>query len=79
MSVRKEASKAIQQQPLGARVSKFVREVRTELRKVSWPNRKELVTYTVVVLATVAIVALFLGVVDLIVYELLSLLGALGR
>lgn len=78
MSVRNQASKAIQQ-PFGARVGKFIREVRSELRKVAWPNRKELVTYTIVVLATVAIVSVFLGVVDLIVYELLSLLGALGR
>jgi len=39
----------------------FVREVRSELRKVIWPTRKELITYTTVavifILAMVAIVS----------------------
>lgn len=33
----------------------FLREVRTELRKVNWPNRKELVTYTIVVLVVTTV------------------------
>lgn len=78
MSVRNQASKAVQP-PLSARVSRFIREARAELRKVVWPNRKELVTYTIVTLVTVAIVAVFLGLVDLIVYQLLALVGRLGR
>lgn len=61
-----------------ARLGKFLREVRAELRKVAWPNRKELVTYTMVVVVTVLIVAAFLGVVDVVVSELLSLLGRIG-
>jgi preprotein translocase subunit SecE len=44
-----------------ARLSLFLREVAAELRKVIWPTRGELVTYTLVVLifvsAMVAIVA----------------------
>ena len=39
----------------------FVREVRSELRKVIWPTRKELITYTTVsvifILVMVAIVS----------------------
>ena len=46
-----------------SRVSTFVRQVVAELRKVIWPTRKELVTYTSVVLVfvviMVSIVALF--------------------
>ncbi len=64
---------------LWVRAGKFLREVRAELRKVVWPNRKELVTYTIVVLVTVIIVAVFIGVVDLVVSELLALLGRIGR
>jgi preprotein translocase subunit SecE len=30
----------------------YLREVRSELRKVSWPNRSEVVSYTLVVLIT---------------------------
>jgi preprotein translocase subunit SecE len=31
----------------------FLKEVRTELKKVAWPSRKEVATYTVVVLISV--------------------------
>ena len=40
-------------------VRQFLREVRQELRKVDWPNRKELVTYTVVVLVTVTVLTAY--------------------
>jgi preprotein translocase subunit SecE len=46
-----------------ARLALFYRQVVAELRKVIWPNRKELVTYTIVVLIFVtfmiALVSLF--------------------
>lgn len=61
------------------RAAKFLREVRAEFRKVAWPNRKELITYTIVVLVTVIIVAIFTGLVDLVVSELLALLNRIGR
>ena len=38
----------------GNRISRFVREVIAELVKVIWPTRKELVTYTIVVVVFVA-------------------------
>lgn len=60
------------------KLNKFVREVRSEMRKVSWPNRKELITYTIVVIVTVIIVALFTGVVDVIISGILNLLTRLG-
>jgi preprotein translocase subunit SecE len=48
--------------PAVARVARFIREVVAELRKVIWPTRKELVTYTVVVLVFVSfMVALVAG------------------
>jgi len=33
----------------------FLKEVRQELRKVDWPTRRELATYTTVVLVTVVV------------------------
>ncbi|NLM41068.1 MAG: preprotein translocase subunit SecE [Firmicutes bacterium] len=48
------------------------------MRKVSWPNRKELITYTIVVLVTVLFVAVFTGVVDVIITAVLNLLSQLG-
>ncbi len=43
----------------------FLREVKAELKKVTWPSRKQAVGSTVVVLVLVMIVALFLGMVDM--------------
>jgi len=42
----------------------FLREVKVELKKVTWPSRKQTMGSTVVVLIIVAIISLFLGVVD---------------
>lgn len=66
-------------QNLFARLGRYFREVRSELRKVVWPSRQELITYTIVVLVVVAVVSAFLGIVDIAVSELLTLIGALGR
>lgn len=42
----------------------YVREVRQELRKVAWPSREELTTYTVVVLITTTILTLIVFGMD---------------
>jgi len=46
-------------------MKQFFREVRVELKKVTWPSRKETIASTSVVLVTVILVAFFLGIVDL--------------
>ena len=45
-------------------VKQFLREVKTELKKVTWPSRKDTLSGTVVVLVAVIIIAIFLGIVD---------------
>jgi preprotein translocase subunit SecE len=42
----------------------FLTEVWSELRKVHWPTRQETIAATVVVLVVVAIVAVWLSLVD---------------
>ena len=49
---------------VGAR--QFLKEVRVELKKVDWPSRKELTSYTLVVLFTVIIMAGFVAGFDLL-------------
>ena len=44
----------------------FLKEVRVELSKVSWPTRNETVVYTLVVIGLSLVVALYLGVLDFI-------------
>lgn len=65
--------------PMIQRIGKFLRESRAELRKVHWPNRKELVAYTVVVIGITAVVAAFVGLFDVLIFRLLDLIGVLGR
>ncbi len=51
----------------------FFREVRIELKKVTWPSRKETIASTSVVLITVILVAFYLGIVDLGLSRLIKL------
>jgi preprotein translocase subunit SecE len=43
---------------------KFLREVRLEMKKVTWPTRKEITGSTVVVIIMVLMVSIYLGIVD---------------
>ena len=42
----------------------FLREVKIELKKVTWPSRKQTIGSTAVVIILVIIISLFLGMVD---------------
>jgi len=46
------------------RIGRFVREIVAELQKVIWPTRKELLTYTTVVVIFVAIMMTFVSLLD---------------
>ena len=50
--------------PLPQRASLFYRQVIAEMRKVIWPTRKELVTYTTVVIVFVLVVIAYVTVLD---------------
>jgi preprotein translocase subunit SecE len=45
----------------------------SELKKVKWPSRKEMITYTLVVIGTVAFVTVYFFFLDLGISELLRL------
>ena len=47
-------------------------DVRSELRKVTWPQRQEAVGGTIGVLVIVGVITLVLGVVDLTLVKLLE-------
>ena len=48
------------------RIWLFFREVIGELRKVIWPTRKDLLTYTAVVVVFVAIIMTLVGLLDVV-------------
>lgn len=55
------------------KTSKFFKEVRVEMQKVSWPNRQEVVNSTVLVLVMVLILSIYMAVVDGVFGNLMSL------
>lgn len=59
-----------------ARISpgQYVREVRQEISKVTWPTRKETVVTTIAVFVMVTLAAIFFLVVDQILAWLVSLI-----
>mgnify|MGYP000433119611 CR=1 len=59
-SVKKQAEALAKKE----KTSEYLRGVWSELKKVHWPDRQQLLTYTAVVLVTVAIVSAMLWIVD---------------
>lgn len=55
------------------RISNYFRGVKAELKKVNWPSKKELGNYTVVVLATCAMMTIVIWGLDLVFESLLKL------
>ncbi len=47
------------------KITRFFRDVRSEMRSVSWPNKADLKEGTIVVIVMSAITAIFLSLVDL--------------
>ena len=64
---------------LFARVGKWLKEMKSELKKVQWPTRKQTINNTLIVLACVVVVGLFIWVFDFvatsIIDVIISLLG----
>lgn len=54
------------------RISRYLREVRQELKKVTWPSKEEIISSTVVVIVTVAFFVLVIGTFDYIFAELVK-------
>ena len=56
------------------RIVRFFSEVKSELKKVSWSTRDELISSTTVVLVTVFILSAFVGICDLIFSRVINFL-----
>ena len=51
---------------LFARIGKWFRELKSECRKIVWPTREQTINNTLVVLASVVIIGIFIWVLDLV-------------
>ena len=58
--------------------AQFIREVRQEASKVTWPTRKETGVTTAMVFVMVVLAALFFFLVDTVVAKLIQLVLGLG-
>ena len=67
---------AVQSRSRLARLTRFLREVKSELKKVSWPNKKELTANTIVVLVSVFFAATMIWIIDNFFAQILKALIA---
>jgi preprotein translocase subunit SecE len=56
------------------KVGKFLGQVKSELKKVAWPSREELISSTLVVLVSTLLLAVFIGLCDLILSRVINFL-----
>lgn len=54
------------------KIVNFLREVKTELGKVSWSTKEELLVSTLVVLISVALLAIFIGICDFVFLRVIN-------
>ncbi|QPJ64276.1 MAG: preprotein translocase subunit SecE [Candidatus Nitrohelix vancouverensis] len=55
-----------------AKAIQFLSEVKVEVKKVTWPSRRESMGGTMVVLVTVLLMSVFLGLVDMLLAKLVQ-------
>ena len=54
------------------KISQFLKEVKQEVRKVTWPTKAETIRYSIMVIVASLVVAVYLGGVDYVVASLLE-------
>ena len=57
-----------------ARVGKWLKEMKSELKKVQWPSKKQTINNTLIVIACVVIVGLFIWVFDFMAQGIINIL-----
>jgi preprotein translocase subunit SecE len=63
-----------------ARFGKYLKDVRTELRRVSWPSRNDVVNSSIIVIVTLVFFMAFTFVIDNIAsFVFIDLVAGIGR
>jgi len=70
----KAPGKGVKKAPAKVSPSKFFREMNSELKKVTWPSKKELTNYSIAVLILIVALAAIVGVIDLGLTQLMNLI-----
>ena len=64
---------------LFARVGKWLKDMKTELKKVQWPTRQQTINNTLIVIACVIVVGVFIWIFDYIAGSAIDVLLTLLR
>ena len=78
----KKDKKADKQKKPGifARIGKWLKEMKSELKKVQWPTRKQTINNTLIVIVCCIVVGVFIGLFDLLAGSVISaLLDLFGK
>ena len=51
----------------------FFNDIKLEMSKVSWPTRDELIGSTIVVIISLAILAIFIGICDVVLSKIVNI------
>jgi preprotein translocase subunit SecE len=57
-----------------SKITNFITEVKVEMQKVSWSTKDELIGSTVVVIASTLLLAMFIGVIDIVLSKCINLI-----
>ena len=57
-----------------ARMGKWFRDMKSELKKVQWPTRKQTINNTLIVIACVVVVGIFIALFDFVANQAISLI-----
>ena len=60
------------------RLGNYFRDVRSEMKRVVWPNRPEVINSSVVVVTTLIFFIVFIAITDLIVQRVVVLIQQIG-
>jgi preprotein translocase subunit SecE len=60
------------------RLVQYLRDVRSEMKRVVWPGRPEVINSSVVVVVTLIFFVVFTFIVDTVVVEVLQLIDRIG-
>jgi preprotein translocase SecE subunit len=61
-----------------ARLTGYLRDVRSEMKRVVWPNRAEVINSSVVVVTTLIFFTVFITLTDLVVQRVVFLIQKIG-
>ena len=56
------------------KVAGFFNDIKLEMLKVSWPTKDELIGSTIIVIVSLAILALFIGICDLLLSKIVNII-----